>query len=110
MEKFNKLLKCEFRFAKTYLTAPHFYIVRDNLPYDYKRLYDEFWEYIDKNWYTKYFYNTPYRYIEIDWYKYRMMENILNRTPLSKEKLKEDIKNLWLSEKDKITVLNSFKW
>jgi len=68
-----------FIFAKTMPEIPHFYVVKDNLNDNDKKLFDEFAIYITKYGYTKMFYGKEYNYLEEDKYKYWIIENILNR-------------------------------
>ena len=83
MNKFLKLIEGnEWVFAKTMPEIPHYYIVRDNLSDDDKKLFNEFGEYIKENGYTEEFYSKQYLYIDIDEYKYWIMENILNRAKI----------------------------
>jgi hypothetical protein len=58
---------------------PHYYIVKDDLSNDDKKLFDEFDEYIKMNGYSKKFYSKKYIYLNIDDYKYWVIDNILNR-------------------------------
>lgn len=66
-------------FAKTMPEIPHYYIVRDNLSENNKKLFDEFDVFIKKNGYAKMFYSKQYTYFNIGNYKYWVIENILNR-------------------------------
>ena len=66
-------------FAKTMPEIPHYYIVRDSLSDDDKKLFDEFDKYIEINGYSKKFYSKEYTYLDIDEYKYWVIDNILNR-------------------------------
>ena len=80
MEKFIKLIeRNEWIFAKTMPEIPHHYIVRDNLSNKDQKLFDEFKLFIKENGYTEKFYKKEYQYINIDGYKYWIIENILNR-------------------------------
>lgn len=69
----------QWTFAKTMPEIPHWYIVRDHLSDDDRKLFDEFEAFIRKNGYTKLFYSKPFTYFEIGEYKYWLDENILNR-------------------------------
>lgn len=83
MKKFHKLIKQnEWIFAKTMPEIPHYYIVRDNLSDDDKKLFDEFYKYIKINGYSKKFYSKQYTYLNIDNYKYWIIDNILNRAEI----------------------------
>jgi len=85
MEKFLKFIQdSKWIFAKTMSEIPHYYIVRDNLSATDQKLFDEFREFIDEKGYVKKFYTKEYKYIDIQGYKYWIIENILNR---------EEIKN-----------------
>lgn len=80
MKKFIKLIeRGKWVFAKTMPEIPHHYIVRDNLSDDDKKLFDEFDLFIRENGYTKKFYTKKYQYVDIEGYKYWIIENILNR-------------------------------
>lgn len=74
----------EWVFAKTMPEIPHYYIVRDNLSEDNKKLFDEFSEFIKKNGYIKKFFSKEYSYFNIGNYKYWVIGNILNRDNLEK--------------------------
>lgn len=76
-------------FAKTMAEIPHYYIVRDNLSENDKKLFDEFDVFVKKNGYTKEFYSKQYTYFNIGKFKYWVIENILNRAELEiEEKIK----------------------
>lgn len=78
----NIVNKNKWIFAKTMAEIPHYYIVRDNLSEDDRKLFDEFAMLINKNGYTKEFYSRQYTYYNIGNYKYWVIENILNRAEL----------------------------
>ena len=84
IEKF--IVRSKWVFAKTMAEIPHYYIVRDNLSEDDKKLFDEFDEFIKKNGYAKKFYSKQYTYYVIGNYKYWIIENILNRAELELKK------------------------
>ncbi len=69
-------------FAKTMTEIPHYFIVRDNLSENDKKLFNEFDLFIKKNGYTEKFYSKQYTYYNIGNYKYWIIENILNRAIL----------------------------
>lgn len=69
-------------FAKTMAEIPHYYIVRDNLSENDKKLFDEFDVFIKKNGYSTKFYSKQYTYFNLGNYKYWVIENILNRAML----------------------------
>lgn len=75
----NFINKNKWVFAKTMAEIPHYYIVRDNLSENDKKLFDEFDVFIKKNGFTKKFYSKQYTYYNIGNYKYWVIENILNR-------------------------------
>ena len=78
--------KQQWIFAKTYAkTAPHEYIVRDNLSKKNKKLFDELALFIQKNGYKKYFYDQSFIYCDIKNKKYWHMGNIINRDDQGKE-------------------------
>ena len=80
MDKFYNLIEQnKWIFAKTMPGIPHYYIVKDDLSNDDKKLFDEFDEYIKMNGYSKKFYSKKYIYLNIDDYKYWVIDNILNR-------------------------------
>ena len=66
-------------FAKTMSEIPHYYIVRDDLSENDKKMFDEFEWFIKKNGYTAKFYSKEYTYFNIGNYKYWVIGNILNR-------------------------------
>ena len=78
----NFIKRNKWVFAKTMAEMPHYYIVRDNLSENDKKLFDEFDVFIKKNGYTKKFYSKQYTYFNIGHYKYWVIENILNRDSL----------------------------
>ena len=69
-------------FAKSMPKIPHYYIVRDRLSENDKKLFDEIEVFIKKNGYTEEFYSKQYIYFNIGGYKYWVYENILNRAVL----------------------------
>lgn len=73
-------------FAKTMSEIPHYYIVRDSLFEDDKKLFDEFDMFIRKNGYTKKFFSKQYTYFNIGNYRYWVIESILNRAELEVKK------------------------
>jgi len=68
-------------FAKTMPDIPHEYIVINHYPEKTAEI-SRFIEQIDKNGYTKTFHGKEYRYLEIDSYKYWVIENIINRAKI----------------------------
>jgi hypothetical protein len=78
----NFIKRNKWVFAKTMPEIPHYYIVRDNLSEDDKKLFDEFEVFIKNNGYTNKFYSKEYTYFNIGHYKYWVIENILNRDSL----------------------------
>ena len=88
MKKFTKLIENnDWIFAKTMPEIPHYYIVRDNLSVENQKLFDEFKLFIKEKGYAGKFYTKEYQYINIEGYKYWIIDNILNR-----EKIKQIIK------------------
>ena len=80
MDKFYNLIgQNKWIFAKTMPEIPHYYIVKDDLSNDDKKLFNEFDEYIKMNGYSRKFYSKKYIYLNIDDYKYWVIDNILNR-------------------------------
>ena len=79
----NFIDSAKWIFAKTMPEIPHEYLVTDDYPKKFK-IITEFIDLIEKNGYTKMFYGKEYKYLEIDGYKYWVIENIINR-----EKIKE---------------------
>jgi hypothetical protein len=78
--------KTKWIFAKTYAkTAPHEYIVRDNLLNEDKNSFDEFAEIIKEQGYTKNFYNTEFKYLNIGDKKYWHMGEVINRDDVVNE-------------------------
>lgn len=87
MIKFIKLIEeNEWVFAKTMSGIPHYYIVRDYLSENNKKLFDEFDAFIKKNGYTAEFFSKEYNYFNIGNYKYWVLGNILNRAELELKK------------------------
>ncbi len=76
--------KLEWRFAKTMPEIPHEYIVRDNLSNKDKTLFDRLATHIKEQGYIGKFALKTYWYIDIGDYKYWVIDNILNREPLTK--------------------------
>ena len=72
----------KWQFAKTMPEIPHEYIVVENYPEKIDKT-NRFIAEIEKNGYTKSFYTKEYKYLEIDGYKYWVIENIINRAKLS---------------------------
>ena len=66
-------------FTKTMPKIPHYYIVRGNLSKEGQKIFDEFKMFIKKNGYIKKFNGKEYQYIDINEYKYWVIEDILNR-------------------------------
>ena len=64
---------------------PHYYIARDYLSDDDKKLFDEFGTFIKKNGYTMDFCSKQYTYLNIGNYKYWVIDNILNRAALEQK-------------------------
>ena len=80
MKKFIKLIeRGEWVFAKTMPKIPHHYIVRDDLSDGDKKLFDDFDLFIKEKGYTEKFHTKKYHYVDIEGYKYWIIENILNR-------------------------------
>ena len=77
------ILSLTWRFAKTMPEIPHEYIVTDSYPEKLSEIKNLIAE-IENNGYTKSFYGKEYKYLNIDDYKYWVIENIINR-----EKLKD---------------------
>lgn len=71
----------DWKFAKTMSEIPHEYIVIDDYPKKSKEI-AEFIKLIGTNGYEKKFYGKKYRYLNIDNYKYWLIENIINRAKL----------------------------
>ena len=80
MKKFINLIeRGEWVFAKTMSEIPHYYIVRDDLSDGDKKLFDDFDLFIKEKGYTEKFGTKEYQYINLEGYKYWIIENILNR-------------------------------
>ncbi len=71
----------DWQFAKTMPEIPHEYIVTDDYPEKAEEI-NNLIEQINKKGYTKAFYGKEYKYLEIDGYKYWVIENIINREKL----------------------------
>ena len=83
MDKFYNLIRQnKWIFARTMPGIPHYYIVKDDLSNDDKKLFDEFDEYIKMNGYSREFYSKKYIYVNIDDYKYWVIDNILNKAKI----------------------------
>jgi len=50
--------------------------------FDDKKLFDEFDEYIKMNGYSKKFYSKKHIYLDVDDYKYWVIDNILNKAKI----------------------------
>lgn len=75
-------------FAKTMPEIPHYYIIRDYLSEDDKKLFDDFNVFIKKNGYQATFCSKQYTYFNIGNYQYWVIENILNRVKMVDSKTK----------------------
>ncbi len=73
----------DWTFAKTMPEIPHEYIVTDHYPKQSKEI-NKLIEEIAKNGYAKPFYGKEYKYLEINGYKYWVIENIINRAKINK--------------------------
>ena len=80
----NFINSVKWTFAKTMPQIPHEYIVTEHYPNKSKEIND-FIAHINSHGYTKSFYGKEYKYLEIDGYKYWVIENIINRAKI-KEK------------------------
>ncbi len=86
-EDFEKFInRNRWIFAKTMPEIPHYYIVKDSLSENDKKLFDEFDMFIRKNGYTMKYYSKQYTYFNIGDYRYWIIENILNRAKLELKK------------------------
>lgn len=77
----NLIKRVHWQVAKTMPEIPHEYIVID----DYKDKQGEFKIFIDKinhDGYAEKFFNKEYKYLDIDGYKYWVIENIINRAKI----------------------------
>ena len=80
--KINELLNSvNWIFAKTMPEIPHEYIVIDWYPEKIKEI-KLFIQEIDRNGYSSKFYSKENKYLNIDEYKYWVIDNIINRTKL----------------------------
>ncbi len=77
LEKF--INRGHWKFAKTMAEIPHYYIVRDYLSENDKKLFDKFEIFVKKNGSAEKFFSKEYTYYRIGNYKYWFVENILNR-------------------------------
>jgi len=88
LEDFNRFInKFEWTFAKTYVTAPHEYIIRWKLPEEEHEAFKQAVEFINQNGKPEWFWKKQYIYLRLDGYKYWAMTldesgelNIINRT------------------------------
>lgn len=81
-EKIEKYIaSVKWQFAKSMPEIPHEYIVIENYPEKTEET-NKFIAEINKNGYIKNFYSKEYKYLEIDGYKYWVIENIINRAKL----------------------------
>jgi hypothetical protein len=70
-------------FCKTYAeTAPHEYLLKKGLSDEDKLVFEEFVKFINNYGYEKYFYNRPFKYLDIGDKKYWTMEKDLSKTEL----------------------------
>lgn len=79
IEKYIASVK--WQFAKSMPEIPHEYIVIENYPEKTEET-NKFIAEIKENGYIKNFYSKEYKYLEIDGYKYWVIENIINRAKL----------------------------
>lgn len=68
-------------FAKTMPEIPHEYIVIDDYPEKSESI-KEFIQEIENDGYVNSFFDKEYKYLEIDGYKYWVIENIINRAKI----------------------------
>ncbi len=87
LEQIKKFIAgVEWIFAKTYAkTAPHEYIVRDNLSDNDKIFFDKFAKIIERQGYVKKFYNTEFKYLNIGEKRYWHMGEVINRDDIKNE-------------------------
>jgi len=81
----NFINRCAWTFAKTMPQMPHHYVVRDDLSYDDKKMFDAFGEYIKRNGYSASFASKRYDYLNTGGFKYWIIGNILNKAKISKK-------------------------
>lgn len=82
VNSFSKLIdSVKWTYAKTMPGIPHEYIVTDHYPEKSDEI-EKFIEQIQQNGYAKAFYGKEYKYLEIDGYKYWVIENIINRAKI----------------------------
>lgn len=91
MKKIKKfIMRNKWTFAKTMPEIPHYYVVRDNLSDKDKKIFDEFSEFIKKRGHTAKFYSKEYTCLNINNYKYWVIENILNREKIKDVTIPDD--------------------
>jgi hypothetical protein len=81
----NFINRCVWTFAKTMPQTPHHYVVRDNLSYDDKKMFDALGEYIKRNGYSASFASKRYDYLNTGGFKYWIIGNILNKAKISQK-------------------------
>jgi len=79
IEKIEKLIaSLDWAFAKTMPEIPHEYIVVDDYP-EKSEIIDRFINLIDKKGYTEIFRGKKYKYLNLGYYKYWVIDGIINR-------------------------------
>ena len=71
-------------FAKTMPETPHEYIVIDDYPEKLDSI-RKFVQEIENDGYVNSFFDKEYKYLEIDGYKYWVIENIINRAKIEEK-------------------------
>lgn len=86
LKQIRKLINSlNWQFAKTMPEIPHGYIVIDHYPAKADEI-NKFIKEIENNGYSKSFYGKNYKYLEVNGYKYWVIENIINRAKISNNK------------------------
>lgn len=77
----NLINSVNWQFAKSMPKIPHEYIVTDHYPAKTDEI-KKFIKEIENHGYSKSFYGKEYKYLEINGYKYWVIENIINRAKI----------------------------
>lgn len=82
LKQIQKLIdSLNWQFTKSMPEIPHEYIVTDHYPEKADEI-NKFIKDIENHGYSKSFYDKEYKYLEINGYKYWVIENIINRAKI----------------------------
>lgn len=79
----NFIDKIDWTFAETMAKIPHYYIVRDNLIQEDKKMFDKLASLIEQKGTIEIFQSKPYKYLLLGRYKYWVIDNVINRVSMS---------------------------